>query len=292
MRSRRRRDRCGAPDRRGRHDGRASASSPATATSSAPPWSSPPAGRRSPRWAPPASPTIWRKRFGLKLVEPRPALVPLTLGGDEALFRALSGVATAGRRARRRRGVSRSRALHPSRPVRARRSCRCRATGATARRVAIDFLPEARSGWLREASAPRPRPRLAGVLAEALPDRLAEALAERLALPAELGNMPTRRSTIAERRLAGWTLRPTGTEGYRQGRSHRRRDQHRRPVLADHGGAQVPGLYVIGEAVDVTGWLGGYNFQWAWASGGPPAKRCERCGEPCDHPHCHAFDLN
>jgi predicted Rossmann fold flavoprotein len=133
--------------------------------------------------------------------------------------------------------------------------------------VAIDFLPDARSGWLREAKRQRPRSKLASVLSERLPARLADALAERIGLAAELGNAPDKALEAAERRLADWSFQPSGTEGFAKaevtvgGVSTAELSQQ---TLEAH---KVPGLYVIGEAVDVTGWLGGYNFQWAWASG-------------------------
>ena len=71
----------------------------------------------------------------------------------------------------------------------------------------------------------------------------------------------------AAARLSGWTFRPNGTEGYAKAEvtvgGVSTEGLSSRTMESRH----VPGLYVIGEAVDVTGWLGGYNFQWAWASG-------------------------
>jgi predicted flavoprotein YhiN len=83
----------------------------------------------------------------------------------------------------------------------------------------------------------------------------------------ELGNLPDRALTAAEARLADWQFLPNGTEGYAKA-------EVTAGGIATDGLSQktmaaqrVPGLHAIGEAVDVTGWLGGYNFQWAWASG-------------------------
>jgi predicted Rossmann fold flavoprotein len=132
--------------------------------------------------------------------------------------------------------------------------------------ISVDFLA-GRQGWLVEAKRVRPRATLQSVLADVLPDRLAAALAERLALA---GPLDEKRDTVLmeiERKLSDWQFRPNGTEGFAkaevtvggvstEGLSSKR-------MAARH----MPGLYVIGEAVDVTGWLGGYNFQWAWASG-------------------------
>jgi hypothetical protein len=206
------------------------------------------------------------RRFGLKVVEPRPALVPLTLGAGEALFTSLSGV-SAEVVARAGKTAFREAALFTHRGLSGPAILQISSYWRRGEQIAIDFLPDQESGWLLSAKRERPRATLRSVLSAALPDRLAEALAERLALPGELANLADRRLTEAERRLAGWTFTPTGSEGFAKaevtvggistdGLSSRTMEAKR-----------VPGLYAIGEAVDVTGWLGGYNFQWAWASG-------------------------
>ena len=68
-------------------------------------------------------------------------------------------------------------------------------------------------------------------------------------------------------RLNAWRLTPTGTEGYRKAEVTLGGVDTAELSSQHDGGTQVPGLYFIGEVVDVTGWLGGYNFQWAWSSG-------------------------
>ncbi len=133
--------------------------------------------------------------------------------------------------------------------------------------IGIDFLPALGADWLVEAKRAHPRSALRTVLAHALPARLAEALAERMALSAELANTPDRILQDAKRRLSDWRFRPSGTEGYAKA------EVTAGGISTDELSSQtmqakrVPGLFAIGEAVDVTGWLGGYNFQWAWASG-------------------------
>ena len=105
------------------------------------------------------------------------------------------------------------------------------------------------------------------LLADTLPDRLATTLAEQLGAAGTLAD--TRDAVLAahEARLADWAFQPDGSEGFAKaevtvggigadGLSQR-----------DLEAKRLPGLHAIGEAVDVTGWLGGYNFQWAWASG-------------------------
>ncbi|WP_263282734.1 BaiN/RdsA family NAD(P)/FAD-dependent oxidoreductase [Sphingomonas nostoxanthinifaciens] len=204
------------------------------------------------------------RRFGLKVVEPRPALVPLTLGGADLLFRELSGVAAevvahCGKAAFREAALFTHRGL--SGPAILQISSYWR-NGAG---IAIDFQPGRDEGWLRAAKRANPRTTLRRALD--LPERLAVALAERIGLDGELANLPDAKLAEAEHRLARWPFTPNGSEGFAKA-------EVTVGGIATAGlssqtmeARSVPGLYAIGEAVDVTGWLGGYNFQWAWASG-------------------------
>lgn len=204
------------------------------------------------------------KRFGLKLVEPRPALVPLTLAGEEALFRELSGVSTEVV-ARTGKASFREAALFTHRGLSGPSILQVSSYWRHGEEVGVDFLPERGSGWLREAKRATPRASLKRVLG--LPDRLADALVERLALAGELANLPDRALEAAERRLAHWRFRPSGTEGYAKAEVTVGGISTAELSSQTMEARRVPGLYAIGEAVDVTGWLGGYNFQWAWSSG-------------------------
>jgi predicted Rossmann fold flavoprotein len=206
------------------------------------------------------------KRFGLKLVEPRPALVPLTLGGDEALFRTLSGVA-ANVEARCNGARFREAALFTHRGLSGPAILQVSSYWRHGQGVAIDFLPDSDPAWLVEAKRTRPRARPRTVLAERLPDRLAETLGERLGLAAELGSLTDKALAEAGRRLADWPFRPSGTEGYAKAEVTVGGIATDALSSKTMEARRVPGLFAIGEAVDVTGWLGGYNFQWAWASG-------------------------
>ena len=206
------------------------------------------------------------RKFGLKVVEPRPALVPLTLGQDEALFRELSGVACPVE-ARCGKAAFREAALFTHRGLSGPAILQVSSYWRHGEGVDIDFLPTAPSGWMLAAKRERPRAHLRGLLAAHLPDRLAEALSARLGFSAELGNTPDRALAEAERALAAWRFRPNGSEGFAKAEvtagGIATTGLSSQTMAARH----LPGLYAIGEAVDVTGWLGGYNFQWAWASG-------------------------
>ena len=204
------------------------------------------------------------KRFGLKLVEPRPALVPLTLGPDEALFRDLAGVsapvvAHAGKAAFPEAALFTHRGL--SGPAILQASSYWR-HGDT---VAIDFAPTRDGDWLVEAKRTQPRASLRRVLD--LPDRLAEALASRLQIADRLADVPDKALRAAAARLVRWPFRPDGSEGYAKAEVTVGGISTAELSSRTMEARRVPGLYAIGEAVDVTGWLGGYNFQWAWASG-------------------------
>jgi predicted Rossmann fold flavoprotein len=206
------------------------------------------------------------RRFGLKVVEPRPALVPLTLSRDEALFHALSGVSTevvasAGKAAFREAALFTHRGL--SGPAILQVSSYWR----PGEPVEVDFVPDASPGWLREAKRTSPRAGVKASLTRHLPERLAEALAERLALSGELANLPDRKLEEAERRLAQWRFTPNGTEGFAKAEVTVGGIATAGLSSKTMAATKVPGLHAIGEAVDVTGWLGGYNFQWAWSSG-------------------------
>ena len=206
------------------------------------------------------------RRFGLKVVQPRPALVPLTLTGEDALFRELSGVsaevvAHAGKARFREAALFTHRGL--SGPAILQVSSYWRPGEA----IGINFLPDLAPGWLAAAKRERPRVHLARLLGAVLPDRLAGRLSEHLALGAELGNTPDRALHSAEARLADWQFVPTGSEGFAKAEVTAGGISTAGLSSRTMGARTAPGLFAIGEAVDVTGWLGGYNFQWAWASG-------------------------
>lgn len=206
------------------------------------------------------------RRFNLKVVEPRPALVPLTLGGDEVLFRELSGVATEivatiGRTSFREAALFTHRGL--SGPAILQISSYWR----PGQELIIDFLPDAGRGWLAAAKRSRPKAKVKAVLGGMLPARLADTLGERIGLDPELGNIADRQLQAAEQQLRAWRFCPNGSEGFAKAEVTAGGISTAELSSQTMAMKQIPGLYAIGEGVDVTGWLGGYNFQWAWASG-------------------------
>ena len=205
------------------------------------------------------------RRFGLKIVEPRPALVPLTLSGDEALFKTLSGVsseivAEAGA------GSFREAALFTHRGLSGPAILQVSSYWRHGDKVTVDFLPDLPVGWLRQAKRDDPRITLRRLLSRSLPDRLAETLADQLGISGDLGSIADRSLDASEQRLSGWQFTPNGSEGFAKAEVTIGGISTAELSSQTMQSKRVPGLFAIGEAVDVTGWLGGYNFQWAWAS--------------------------
>lgn len=205
------------------------------------------------------------RKFGLKVVQPRPALVPLTLSGEDALFRELSGVsaeviASAGKTRFREAALFTHRGL--SGPAILQVSSYWRHGES----IGINFLPDRPAGWLLNAKRERPRGTIKKVLGEALPERLAVRLGQDLAIDGELGALPDKSLRMMEARLNDWRFTPNGSEGFAKAEVTAGGISTAELSSKTMEARKVPGLHAIGEAVDVTGWLGGYNFQWAWAS--------------------------
>ena len=206
------------------------------------------------------------RRFGLKVVEPRPALVPFTLGGDEVLFRSLAGV-SADIIARCGKTTFREAALFTHKGLSGPAILQISSYWRHGQSVEIDFLPAHDADWLRTLKRARPRSTLRSALASVLPDRLAETLGERIGLASSLADTTDRVLEGAEQQLRSWRFTPNGTEGFAKAEVTAGGISTAALSSQSMAARDVPGLYAIGEAVDVTGWLGGYNFQWAWASG-------------------------
>ena len=206
------------------------------------------------------------RRFGLSVVQPRPALVPLTLGPDEALFRDLSGV-SADVEVRWNKVRFREAALFTHRGLSGPAMLQISSYWQHRTPISVDFLPDAEADWLLREKQQRPRATAKRILSARLPERLADALLARLDIAGELGTLRDAGIRAAQARITGWPFLPSGTEGFAKAEvtagGISTEALSSRTMEARH----LPGLYAIGEAVDVTGWLGGYNFQWAWASG-------------------------
>ncbi len=208
------------------------------------------------------------RRFGLGVVEPRPGLVGLKLAGDMlALCQSLSGVSveavvTCGRQSFRENILFTHRGL--SGPAIIQISSYWREGGT----LSIDLAPGLEvENFLRERRRSRPRVELKTVLAEVLPARLAHAMAGAVAVDGTIANLPDRGLAAIAAQLSRWQVVPVASEGWSKAEVTVGGVDTAALSSKTMEAREVRGLYVIGEAVDVTGWLGGYNFQWAWSSG-------------------------
>ncbi len=207
------------------------------------------------------------RRFDLGVIEPRPGLVPLKVTGETLeLCKALTGVsvdaiASCGRTSFRENILFTHRGL--SGPAILQISSYWR----EAETLSLDLAPALDiEKFLADRKRTRPKAELKTILAEALPTRLAHALAGAAAdLP--IANVPDRDLSELARRLRRWQIAPTGSEGWPKAEVTVAGIDTAALSSRTMEARGVQGLFAIGEAVDVTGWLGGYNFQWAWSSG-------------------------
>ncbi len=205
------------------------------------------------------------RRFGLPVVAPRPALVPFTLGEDDAPYKGIPGVAFPAV-AKVREVAFEEAALFTHKGLSGPSILQVSSYWKPGDTVSLCVLPEA-SEILRTARKDMPRSHLKAALSRHLPTRLAEVLAGQIGLERELGNCSDAELSKAAELLTALTFQPTGTEGYAKAEVTAGGIATAALSSKTMEARGVPGLYAIGEAVDVTGWLGGYNFQWAWSSG-------------------------
>ncbi|MDM0050726.1 NAD(P)/FAD-dependent oxidoreductase [Variovorax sp. J22R115] len=209
-------------------------------------------------------------QFGLRVVTPRPALVPLTFGGEAwEPYAGLAGLAlpvhieTGGKKERMsfledllftHRGLSGPAVLQISSYWR---------PGAP---LTIDFAPGTDVATSLGEAKQRSRKRIGNELSGLVPSRLADAwVGQDAALQRPINEAADRALAALAERITRWQITPSGTEGYKKAEVTAG-GVDTRDLSSQTMESNQPGLYFIGEVVDVTGWLGGYNFQWAWAS--------------------------
>ena len=209
------------------------------------------------------------EQFGHSIIPVRAGLVPFTLHEhDKEQLAELSGVAT-DVVASNQRTSFREAMLFTHRGVSGPSILQISSYWLPGEAVTINLLPDLDvQRWLQEAKVAQPRAQLTNVLSQQLPKRLVQTLARYANWPdqrmADLSNAAIQKVAAS---LNAWPLMPNGTEGYRTA------EVTLGGVNVDEVSSKTmeskhqPGLYFVGEVLDVTGWLGGYNFQWAWSSG-------------------------
>jgi len=208
-------------------------------------------------------------QFGLPVITPRPALVPFTvpdippLSGVSLPVRARGGGQDfAEAMLFTHRGLSGPAILQISSYWR---------DGDT---ISLDLMPQEATGVLCARKRARPRAGLRSALGDILPARLADALLPPSLATGAIADIADSALENLAATLKDWRITPSGTEGFAKAEvTAGGVDTHALSSRTMEARA-VPGLFFIGEAVDVTGWLGGYNFQWAWASGAAAGAAC------------------
>jgi predicted Rossmann fold flavoprotein len=208
------------------------------------------------------------EQFGLNIVPPHAALVPLTF--DAAMlaeFKDLSGISV---EASVSCGKTRfdEALLFTHRGLSGPAILQISSYWRAGDDIVVDMAPDMDVlATLKQLRRDHPRQELATALAGLLPKRLAQTIADRIAGPDRLADFSDRLLMNAAAAVKAWHVRPNGTEGYRTAEVTLGGVDTTELSSKTFEAKSVPGLYFIGEVVDVTGHLGGFNFQWAWSSG-------------------------
>lgn len=213
------------------------------------------------------------KQFGLKMIEPSPALVPLTFNEEEwKPFIPLAGISLevdVETGEKKRRGLFREDLLFTHRGLSGPAILQISSYWKPGTELMLNLVPECDVAQELTENKQTIRKTLGNCLAQWLPARLAEGWlqANDFSPEARVADMPDKQLRRLGESLNRWALIPNGSEGYRKAEVTLGGIDTRELSQQDMETQKMPGLHFIGEAVDVTGWLGGYNFQWAWASG-------------------------
>ncbi|MGM4928852.1 NAD(P)/FAD-dependent oxidoreductase [Tardiphaga sp. 619_E2_N8_5] len=208
------------------------------------------------------------QQFGLKMIAPRAALVPLTFDvAALAQFKDLAGVAVDAVVSVGKTKFDEA-LLFTHRGLSGPAILQISSYWRDGLDVVIDMAPTRDVlAALKEARRERPRQELATVLGDILPKRLAQMVADRIVGPPRLADFSDKLLASVAAAVKEWRVRPNGTEGYRTAEVTLGGVDTTELSSKTFEATSVPGLYFIGEVIDVTGHLGGFNFQWAWSSG-------------------------
>lgn len=208
------------------------------------------------------------RQFDIDVLPTRPALVPLTLAGDDlALAHQISGVSVDSI-ASNHESAFRENILFTHRGMSGPAILQVSSYWKEGEDIMLDLLPGTNArDWLLAAKRERPRTKLKTCLSEVLPNRFVDEIEGDWFDNRVLAECADARLRTLGAKLHGWSITPNGSEGYRTAEVTLGGVNTNELSSKTMESKKVSGLYFIGEVVDVTGWLGGYNFQWAWASG-------------------------
>jgi predicted Rossmann fold flavoprotein len=208
------------------------------------------------------------EQFGLKIVPPRAALVPLTFDAAQlAQFKDLSGVSVDAVVSCGKTSFDEA-LLFTHRGLSGPAILQISSYWRDGQDIVVDLAPgnDVLAG-LKKMRADHPRQEMATALAGIVPKRLARTVADAIAGPPRIADFSDARLAEAAAHVKQWRVRPNGTEGYRTAEVTLGGVDTSELSSKTFESRSVPGLYFIGEVIDVTGHLGGFNFQWAWSSG-------------------------
>ncbi len=198
------------------------------------------------------------RQFKLRVTDTRPGLVPFTARVPDIAGVSLDVVASLGR-ARFREAM-----LFTHRGLSGPAILQISSYWQPGQEITVDLLPDSDAAtFLKGRKRLRPKAELRNIVGDLMPDRLAQALAPE----GVIGERRDKDLETLAAELKAWHVTPTGTEGYAKAEVTVGGIDTNELSSRTMEAKKVPGLFAIGEAVDVTGWLGGYNFQWAWSSG-------------------------
>ncbi len=208
------------------------------------------------------------RQFGIKVTPVRPGLVPFTFKGPALEFcRDLAGLSIPCRAACNGASFEEN-LLFTHKGLSGPAMLQISSYWSEGESIRVDLLPNLDlAAHLKEQQVSRPKSELATILSSLLPRNFVRAMGETTLPNRPITGLPVKELDSIAERFKSWTISPAGTEGYRKAEvalgGVDTTDLSSKTMAA----VEVPGLFFIGEAVDVTGPLGGYNFQWAWASG-------------------------
>lgn len=206
------------------------------------------------------------RQFGNAVTDTRAALVPFTFSDER--FKPLAGVAASARLTTTDGTAFKEAMLFTHRGLSGPAVLQASSYWQDGQDVAVNLIPDTPlPDQLRRHRTDDGRKALTTVLAAYIPARLVDHLSADIDLTGKAGDLSDARIDALCARLSDWHLRPSGTEGYRTAEVTLGGIDTNGLSSKTMESKTMPGLYFIGEAVDVTGWLGGYNFQWAWSSG-------------------------
>lgn len=212
------------------------------------------------------------ERLGHRIVTPRPALVPLTFSAEDwAPFVELAGLSLpvyVSTGSSKQRGRFHEDLLFTHRGLSGPAILQISSYWQEGQALSLDLAPDTDLGQALLQAKSRSRKQLGNELADILPNRLAQAWLSRLGLSPSKPIAEAKDKELQELadKLQAWSLSPNGSEGWRKAEVMRGGVDTRDLSSQSLESKKLPGLHFIGEVVDVTGWLGGYNFQWAWSS--------------------------